>query len=825
MLSGAFAVDKLLNASSLADYCRHLRSYGHDLPAFEEVGSPTSVKELSARACWEDAGNSCDVRWPAVRLAAENNDTASLEMLLGKVSVASSQRWCGAMPRNAAGHPRFTALHASARSGAVDCLRLLLRLRAKPTVTEGGAAMTPAHYAAMGSSECLNVLLEAKAPLTVRDARGQSLIHAAARAGNCASLRLLLACADNGRKNNSNGTLRALRSGEGSRGLLEWSDRWARTAVHWATLNGHLEALSFLLESKATPTPRVITDHQMGKRTHMTQETPVAIAARVHGVDSTISQLIVAAVSAQTDGGLRSPLQPPSGGDRNLVNGQEEDSAASRYLVTIAEPRLERLAIWELQERLTASVQRTKCRIFFTSDAHPSKFLGLKAAEKICAVVFHASAAELAELADRTTIPLDAAEDAGGGRDVISTAAAQFLMDVCSWDTAMALWRRFHGLDAVDANGDASPAAPLTFKVTCRRSGKRFRHVSTQGLAIALAARLTKTRGWRAQVRQPDLEVRVLLGDADLLVDFPMLFQPAVRVGGGEICDAGMSPHVAWALARSAEPRAGECLLDPMCGRAVILIEAATTWPELHCCGVDLDAQQLLGAERNVALQRSCIDRGVGGGRASSGGNVHGASIIELLHGDAQRLPFPDGFVDAVVCDIPFGIQYSSIEECRTVLYDAVLRECDRVVKPQTGRMVLLSSLEQEAWVLRAASCLPRTDVDDASVMRAAVAAAVGHGDSTSENRCGGTQASSPWVCVARRKTPLGNLEGVILVFRRPSAVLSAAGTASEPYRGQSALPELSDRLWWETSAGRGDWSSLKVAQRPPMQLTRGREV
>ncbi|CAE7227279.1 SEP2, partial [Symbiodinium pilosum] len=94
----------------------------------------------------------------------------------------------------------------------------------------------PLHYAAMATGAgALNALLKAKAPLTVRDARGQSLLHAAARSGSTEALRRLL---------------QAIRDGR-SRGLLEWSDRWARSAVHWAALNGHPEVLKILLEAKA----------------------------------------------------------------------------------------------------------------------------------------------------------------------------------------------------------------------------------------------------------------------------------------------------------------------------------------------------------------------------------------------------------------------------------------------------------------------------------------------------------------------------------------------------------------------------------------------
>ncbi|CAK0814875.1 unnamed protein product, partial [Prorocentrum cordatum] len=197
---------------------------------------------------------------------------------------------------------------------------------------------------------------------------------------------------------------------------------------------------------------------------------------------------------------------------------------------------------------------------------------------ELCAVVLHAQGARLAELAGACEAA--AAEEA-------CRAAAAWVLSAGDWQAAVDLWRRFQGL-APD-----EPAAPLTFKVTCRRKGARFARVSSQALAVTLASWLARQMGWSAKVRAPDLEVRVLLGDTDLLVDLPLLYQAAVRVGGGEIVEAGMSQHVAWALARSAELMPGELVLDPMCGRGVTLVEAALSWPSCRYVGVDNDAEQL----------------------------------------------------------------------------------------------------------------------------------------------------------------------------------------------------------------------------------------
>jgi len=770
MLGGAFAPAALLAAPSLAAYCEHLRQHGH-------AGAAGGAGVLAAAAAAASAPGAVD--WPAVRSAARRAEVGAGERLAALLDAAPQEmalNWCGAGSRRGNSQAQFTALHAAAQAGATECLQLLLSRRARPTTTEPGASMTPAHYAAMTSSACLRLLLEAGAPLPVRDNRGQSLLHAAARAGNSDSLRLLLATID--KRRDSSG-LRALRGGEGTRALLEWTDRWARSAVHWAALNGHADALSVLLENGADAAPRLITSNQMAKRTHLSQEQPLALAIRVHGADSDVATLLAKAVA-------RASAVPEESGDQlecEAPKGRPQKAKAPKgplYLLTLgSEMGLDRLAFWELSERLAAThVKRLRCRIFFASAAVPALFSSLKSAEKLCAVVLQSDASAVSRV-----IEPNGGSPAPPESAVLEHALAQWIAKAELWEAAMKQWWDFNrDATSSEALSDEQRAATqLTFKVTCRRSGKRFAHVSTNRLAVAMASALSASRGWKAQVRAPDLEVRVLLGDSDLLVDVPLLVQAAVPIGGGELVSSGLAAPVAWALARSAELRPGDRVLDPMCGKAVILIEASLCWPSCHYLGLDVDTSQLEGAASNA---RMLVTGRSGGGQ------------LDLLHGDARRLPLPDGCMDAIICDIPFGKQFLTVEECRDGLYDALLAECDRVVtKSSSGRVVLLSSLEQEAWVLRAAGFASEGLPPPPS--------------------------HSPWRCVARREVKLGYLEAAIIVLRRPAA----PGIAMPEGAAAGELPPLSKRLWWETSGGRGDWASLKIAVRPPMQLARGREI
>lgn len=778
-VSGAFSVISLLAAPSLQEYCAILRANGcKDPPPSEETESSSNDRSVASSVSLAKQVYCCS------RQTQESAGTR-LAQLLDTIPRQEAMLLCGTAPRNSKLGPRFTALHAAAGAGAESCLQLLLARRAKPTVTEPGALMTPAHYAAMSSASCLRLLLEAKAPLTVRDIRGQSLIHAAARAGNVDSLRVVFDAMERGRSTGR----RALRHDEGTRGLLEWTDRWARSAVHWAALNGHAGALLALLEQGAMAAPKLITAHQMSKRTHLIQEQPLDIAVRVHGASSEVACCLRARIAMGGGNGQapdnveavdrqRTSAEPAGDALSMGADGLGPSSGLQRYLLTLgSETGLDRFAVWELRERIKAKmVLRAQCRIFFETDAPPATLMSLKSAEKVCAVVMRTEPSELAKVA------------ANAEPSQVLIAVSQWIASFELWKPTMSRWMHFN-----ECFGSGSAGAPETptFKVTCRRSGRRFANISSQGLAVALADELTSAYGWRAQVRRPDFEVRVLINDTELLVDVPLLVQGAMRTGGGQLCSAGMSAPVAWALCRSAELRPGDRVLDPMCGKAVILVEAALSWSSCDYIGIDVDEEQLQGAASNAELA------------AASGAR------LDLLRGDARRLPFPTDSVDALICDVPFGRQYSTIEECRNGLYGALLAEFDRIVHSSAGRMVLLVSLEQERWLLEAAGFSQ---------------------DPAAANR------HCRWVCLARRELKLGFLEAVILALRRPKSAKAGEGT-KDPQRTRddekagaacvetSGLPERAGRLWWETAGGRAEWASLKVGERPPMQFARGREL
>lgn len=96
-----------------------------------------------------------------------------------------------------------------------------------------------------------------------------------------------------------------------------------------------------------------------------------------------------------------------------------------------------------------------------------------------------------------------------------------------------------------------------------------------------------------------------------------------------------LHPPVAAAMARLAAPRPGELVVDPCCGAGTLLIEAGRVQPHARLHGFDLDPGALAAARANAGPE---------------------AGIV-LRRADAARLPLPDGSVDVVVCNPPWGGQ------------------------------------------------------------------------------------------------------------------------------------------------------------------------
>ncbi|XP_021109421.1 THUMP domain-containing protein 2 isoform X2 [Heterocephalus glaber] len=217
----------------------------------------------------------------------------------------------------------------------------------------------------------------------------------------------------------------------------------------------------------------------------------------------------------------------------------------------------------------------------------------------------------------------------------------------------------------VEKAAGAHSQEDLTFRVSCRCTGTIGKVFTSQEVGRIIGIALMKQFGWKADLRNPNLEIFVHLNDIYTVAGIPMFRAPlASRT---YIKTAGLRSTIAWAMASLAEIKVGTFVLDPMCGLGTILLEAAKEWPDGYYVGADVSDSQLLGAWDNLK---------------AAGLN----DKIELLKVSAIELPLPSESIDIIISDIPFGKKFKLGKDIKTIL-----QEMERVLHVG-GTIVLLLS-------------------------------------------------------------------------------------------------------------------------------------
>jgi tRNA (guanine6-N2)-methyltransferase len=130
-----------------------------------------------------------------------------------------------------------------------------------------------------------------------------------------------------------------------------------------------------------------------------------------------------------------------------------------------------------------------------------------------------------------------------------------------------------------------------------------------------------------------------------------------------------LNASVASVMISLTNPTPQDTFLNIGCGSGTILIERVLETSAEALVGIDMAGDALDCARQNIAAA--------------------GCGNIQLLEGDATRLPLADASVNVLAADLPFGyLQGSHADNQR--LYPAILREAARVAK-QGARFVIIS--------------------------------------------------------------------------------------------------------------------------------------
>jgi 23S rRNA G2445 N2-methylase RlmL len=234
------------------------------------------------------------------------------------------------------------------------------------------------------------------------------------------------------------------------------------------------------------------------------------------------------------------------------------------------------------------------------------------------------------------------------------------------------------------------PQSPA-FSVTASFVGKR--NYGAEEIKIAVSDGIVTHHDWRYtdDDSAADLNVRVFIEGETAFVGLRLGRRPLHEREYKKAHIAGsLKPSVAAAMLRLVGIAPGQSLLDPCCGAGTILAEAGGS-------GAGELGAVVWGADIDMAA--------VSAARVNAGAAGIAASINAW---DARALPIPNGSIDRIVSNLPWGRQ-SPISGDLALFYRDMCAEMRRILAPG-GRIALLTNAPQLA-VFRDLRCDNRLEI------------------------------------------------------------------------------------------------------------------
>ncbi|CAC5402604.1 THUMP domain-containing protein 2 [Mytilus coruscus] len=220
----------------------------------------------------------------------------------------------------------------------------------------------------------------------------------------------------------------------------------------------------------------------------------------------------------------------------------------------------------------------------------------------------------------------------------------------------------------------------FTFRVTCRCTGSVAKYVYAQDLQISIGSKLKNLLNWKVNLRSPDIEISCHVNDKCVVLGIPIMKSPLSN--RSYIRHFGLRSTISYIMSSLLPLKTGDIVLDPMCGKATILVESAHENKTVTYIGSDKDDNQIKFATDNIHFAKQ--------------GNVH------IFKGSVLELPLLNSSIDHVLCDAPFGKQHK-VDCDLEHFYTRFLNEVTRILKPD-GNVVLLTSPEMERFLLKTLS-------------------------------------------------------------------------------------------------------------------------
>ncbi|XP_069692830.1 sushi, von Willebrand factor type A, EGF and pentraxin domain-containing protein 1-like isoform X3 [Periplaneta americana] len=211
----------------------------------------------------------------------------------------------------------------------------------------------------------------------------------------------------------------------------------------------------------------------------------------------------------------------------------------------------------------------------------------------------------------------------------------------------------------------------LKYRVTCIRNGSHS--FGSQDAAYHIGGTLQDMFHWIVDLALYDLEVVVNIREATMYYGLALTEESKHHRNIHFFGPTTLRATICYNLLHIAQPKAGDIVVDPMCGGGSIPIEGSLSFKNCYYTCGDVHEKAVNRILLNLEYLQS-----------------HRRNYVDAYWWDITCLPLQDSSVDIFITDLPFGKRSGSVFDNR-MLYKKALVEMARATRCNTGRAVLLT--------------------------------------------------------------------------------------------------------------------------------------
>ena len=227
------------------------------------------------------------------------------------------------------------------------------------------------------------------------------------------------------------------------------------------------------------------------------------------------------------------------------------------------------------------------------------------------------------------------------------------------------------------------PESIPKFRATCYRSGQNCHPFGSMDVARSFGGAINDKFGWGVSMKDFNIEVVITVDVNQIYIGIGLTHQSLFVRNIEHFGPTTLRATICASLLQLADIKTGDVVVDPMCGGGSIPIEGAIAFKKGFHVGGDNHEKAVLRANDNFKSLSETLSK-------ASSCNYSKHLSGDILRWDVTKLPLRDNSIDVFVTDLPFGKRSGSKTDNR-VLYPKIMSSMARVVKPCTGRAVVLT--------------------------------------------------------------------------------------------------------------------------------------